>query len=49
MQLFLAGYLLISICEIFSVGGVPVGENVRIVSAWCSPCEAWLALGEFFD
>ena len=29
MQLFLAGYILISICEIFTVGGFPLGNNVR--------------------
>lgn len=32
MQLFLLGYLLISICEIFSVGEFPINSDVRIVS-----------------
>jgi hypothetical protein len=35
MQLFLLGYIIISICEIFSVGLIPfggkMGEDVRIV------------------
>ena len=30
MQLFLTGYIIISICEIFSVGIFPLDENVRI-------------------
>lgn len=29
MQLFLVGYILISICEIFTVGGFPLSNNVR--------------------
>lgn len=29
MQLFLAGYIIISICEIFTVGGFPLDTNVR--------------------
>lgn len=32
MQLFLIGYILISICEIFSVGVFPLNEKARIVS-----------------
>ena len=32
MQLFLLGYLLISICEIFSVGDFPLNSKVRMVS-----------------
>ena len=32
MQAFLLGYLLISICEIFSVGGFPLNDKVRLVS-----------------
>ncbi|KAL7941686.1 chitin synthase III catalytic subunit [Trichoderma barbatum] len=31
IQLFLFGYILISICEIFSVGGIPLGGTVRVV------------------
>ncbi|KAH7015376.1 chitin synthase III catalytic subunit [Ilyonectria destructans] len=30
MQLFLIGYIMISICEIFSVGGFPLDSTVRI-------------------
>lgn len=29
MQLFLAGYIIISICEIVTVGGIPMNGNVR--------------------
>lgn len=32
MQLFLLGYILIDICEIFSIGGFPLKNSVRIVS-----------------
>ncbi|TWU78808.1 hypothetical protein ED733_007241 [Metarhizium rileyi] len=31
MQIFLAGYILISICEIFSVGGFPLNPTARVV------------------
>lgn len=31
IQLFLIGYILISICEIFSVGEIPLNSTVRIV------------------
>ncbi|UKZ51416.1 hypothetical protein TrVGV298_005175 [Trichoderma virens] len=31
IQLFLLGYILISICEIFSVGEIPLGKTVRVV------------------
>jgi hypothetical protein len=31
MQLFLVGYLLISLCEIFTVGGIPLDDDVRKV------------------
>ncbi|KAL5118814.1 hypothetical protein ACEQ8H_003317 [Pleosporales sp. CAS-2024a] len=30
MQLFLLGYIIISICEIFSIGGFPLNHKVRI-------------------
>lgn len=30
MQVFLAGYICVSICEIFSIGVFPLSENVRI-------------------
>jgi len=29
MQLFLLGFLIISICEIFTVGGIPLNDDVR--------------------
>lgn len=32
MQLFLIGYIIISICEIFTIGWFPLDGNVRIVS-----------------
>lgn len=32
MQLFLFGYLVLSICEIFTIGGFPLEGKVRIVS-----------------
>jgi hypothetical protein len=31
MQVFLVGYLLISLCEIFTVGGIPLDGDVRKV------------------
>jgi hypothetical protein len=31
MQLFLVGYMIVSICEIFTVGGFPLDSKVRIV------------------
>jgi hypothetical protein len=43
MQLFLVGYMLIEICEIFTVGLFPLSNKVRIVriphaaSHRCSP------------
>jgi hypothetical protein len=32
MQLFLLGYLIIEICEIFTVGEFPLNPKVRVVS-----------------
>lgn len=32
MQLFLFGYIIISICEIFTVGEFPINKSVRDVS-----------------
>lgn len=32
MQLFLIGYVIIEICEIFTVGEFPLAGKVRIVS-----------------
>jgi len=29
MQMFLVGYMLISLCEIFTVGGIPLDDDVR--------------------
>jgi hypothetical protein len=31
MQLFLFGYIIVSICEIFTIGGFPLNSSVRIV------------------
>jgi hypothetical protein len=31
MQLFLLGYIIVSICEIFTIGGFPLNSTVRIV------------------
>jgi hypothetical protein len=31
MQLFLLGYIIMSICEIFTIGGFPLNNTVRIV------------------
>lgn len=31
MQLFLLGYIVISICEIFTIGGFPLDDSVRLV------------------
>lgn len=37
MQLFLLGYIVISICEIFTIGGFPLNDSARLV--WfCSCC-----------
>lgn len=33
IQLFLLGYVIISICEIFTVGAFPLADNVRKVSS----------------
>jgi hypothetical protein len=32
MQLFLLGFIVIQICEIFTVGGIPLHDSVRKVS-----------------
>lgn len=34
MQLFLLGFIIIEICEIFTVGGFPLAENVRKVGTF---------------
>lgn len=31
MQLFLLGFIVIEICEIFTVGGIPLEDSVRKV------------------
>jgi hypothetical protein len=36
MQLFLLGYIVISICEIFTIGGFPLDDSVRLVRYPCS-------------
>lgn len=33
MQLFLVGYIILEICEIFSVGEFPLNPTVRIVGS----------------
>lgn len=33
MQLFLIGFIIISICEIFTIGGFPLEGKIRIVCA----------------
>lgn len=37
MQLFLIGYIIISICEIFSVGEFPLSGKVRVVRCAARP------------
>ncbi len=34
-QLFLLGYIIVSLCEIFTVGGFPLDRKVRLV--WLPP------------
>lgn len=34
MQLFLLGFIIIEICEIFTVGGFPLSDAVRKVDIW---------------
>lgn len=43
MQLFLVGYIIISICEIFTIGWFPLDGAVRRVSLL--PYEACLQIG----
>jgi hypothetical protein len=43
MQLFLLGYIIISICEIFSVGVFPLNDTVRVVSR-CALKEAFYSI-----
>jgi hypothetical protein len=38
IQLFLLGYVIISICEIFTVGAFPLADNVRKVSTIFEDC-----------
>lgn len=37
MQLFLIGYIIISICEIFTIGGFPLNNSVRLVRCSLQP------------
>lgn len=37
-QLFLLGYIIVEICEIFTVGGFPLERKVRLV--WLCPARA---------
>lgn len=41
MQLFLLGYIIVSICEIFTIGGFPLNSTVRIVRTrlYMSACQ----------
>ena len=32
MQLFLVAFITVEVCEIFTVGGFPLSEKVRLVS-----------------
>lgn len=41
MQAFLLGYLLISICEIFSVGAFPLNDKVRLVGLTFDTTPSW--------
>ena len=36
-QLFLVGYIIVQICEIFTVGGFPLERKVRLVRLCHSP------------
>lgn len=49
MQLFLLGYIVISICEIFTIGGFPLNSSARIVCHLRnSPVRSQLILGQAF-
>lgn len=37
IQLFLVGYIILSICEIFTIGGIPLNSDTVIVRQSCAP------------
>lgn len=41
MQLFLVGYIIISIAEVFTVGEFPLPDAVRIVRCYLFPTPEW--------
>lgn len=49
MQLFLLGYLIVSICEIFTVGGFPLGRRARIVRRPSAPSHLTTITDPFCD
>ena len=49
MQLFLIGFIIISICEIFTIGGFPINDNVRLVGRQLDiPCKLHLTVAQAF-
>ena len=44
-QLFLVGYIIVEICEIFTVGGFPLERKVRLVRL-CSLPAVWLSYAD---
>jgi hypothetical protein len=48
MQLFLIGYIIISICEIFTIGGFPLNNSVRLVRSLSDRVAAKLTLRQAF-
>jgi hypothetical protein len=49
MQLFLLGFLVISICEIFTIGGFPINDSVRLVSRQLqTTCKSHLTTAQAF-
>jgi hypothetical protein len=42
MQLFLLGYIVISICEIFTIGGFPLNNSVRLVCRLFAAMESFI-------
>jgi hypothetical protein len=49
MQLFLLGYIVIEICEIFTVGEFPLSGRVRVVGSLCPPLPVRWLLTPFVD
>lgn len=45
MQVFLLGYIIVSICEIFTIGGFPLNNSVRLVGYFLCTCgRCWLTV-----